>query len=268
MMDLHCGSDVSLDQLMGSFNHRIAELQQLMLTRGVQTSNYTADLGSLDVTVRALEQQLLKIKAHLKNDAEALSQAQTLIELSSQQQKKLQQIYSRLPSHLPGVDPVNMEVPYTSFHPPALENGNGSIPPSSTGTPANKEKKKVGPPPKWYLTSEEFASLSSYMRGRLTLDKVNGAIDEMAGFAEANAKLLRTKRQKLGDDIVERVLELREIAFNEAVKGKYFFLESDMRGQILKLDNTGKAILTILRHLGRLGEFRFGRQRAFTLSRP
>lgn len=31
----------------------------------------------------------------------------------------------------------------------------------------------------------------------------------------------------------------------EGVKGKHFFLETDIRGPSLKLDNTGKAILTV-----------------------
>lgn len=35
----------------------------------------------------------------------------------------------------------------------------------------------------------------------------------------------------------------------EAVKGKHFFLEIDMKGPTLKLDNTGKAILTVSNHL-------------------
>lgn len=39
--------------------------------------------------------------------------------------------------------------------------------------------------------------------------------------------------------------ELRDIATVEAVKGKHFFLESDVKGPSLKLDNTGKAILTV-----------------------
>ena len=39
--------------------------------------------------------------------------------------------------------------------------------------------------------------------------------------------------------------ELRDIATTEAVKGKHFFLESDIKGPALKLDNTGKAILTV-----------------------
>lgn len=39
--------------------------------------------------------------------------------------------------------------------------------------------------------------------------------------------------------------ELRDILKNDAVKGKHFFLESDIKGPALKLDNTGKAILTV-----------------------
>lgn len=39
--------------------------------------------------------------------------------------------------------------------------------------------------------------------------------------------------------------ELRDFAMTESVKGKYFFLETDIRGPALKLDNTGKAILTV-----------------------
>lgn len=39
--------------------------------------------------------------------------------------------------------------------------------------------------------------------------------------------------------------ELRDIAATESVKGKHFFLETDIKGPSLKLDNTGKAILTV-----------------------
>ncbi|CAM6119426.1 unnamed protein product [Calypogeia fissa] len=250
-------NDMSLNQLMGAFNHRIAELQQLILTRGGQVGEYTADLSALDVTVRGLEQQLVKIKAHLKDDAETLFKARTLIELSSQQQKKLQQIFADLPVQLPGG-----EVQHEHTPPVRSTTSNGvNKDDHSFITPVTKEKKGKGPPPRCYVSAEEFASLSSYMRGRLTLDKVNTAIDEIAMFAESNARLLAAQRNKLGEEMLLKALELREIAFMDSIKGKHFFTEADMRGQILKMDNTGKAILTVLRHLGRTAEVRVGRQR-------
>ena len=45
--------------------------------------------------------------------------------------------------------------------------------------------------------------------------------------------------------LCSNVQELRDIAMTDAVKGKHFFLESDIKGPALKLDNTGKAILTV-----------------------
>lgn len=35
------------------------------------------------------------------------------------------------------------------------------------------------------------------MRGRLTLDKVNAAINDMAAYAEANAQLITAPRKKV-----------------------------------------------------------------------
>ena len=45
--------------------------------------------------------------------------------------------------------------------------------------------------------------------------------------------------------IVQLLQKLREISTADSVKGKYFFLESDIKGPSLKLDNTGRALLTV-----------------------
>ncbi|KAI8572267.1 hypothetical protein RHMOL_Rhmol01G0184900 [Rhododendron molle] len=107
-----------------------------------------------------------------------------------------------------------------------------------------------------------------YMRGRLTLDKVNAVINEMSTYAEANAQLITAPRKKLSENMLDKALELREIGSTEAVKGKHFFLETDIKGPSLKLDNTGKAILTVLRHLGRIRETRIGHHRVYILLKP
>ncbi|XP_062088973.1 spindle and kinetochore-associated protein 1 homolog [Humulus lupulus] len=96
------------------------------------------------------------------------------------------------------------------------------------------------------------------MKGGLTLDKVNAAINDMASFAGANAQIIIAAPKK----------ELRDIATTEAVKGKHFFLESDIKGPALKLDNTGKAFLNVLRHLGRISETRIGHHRVIILLKP
>ncbi|KAH1068441.1 hypothetical protein GLYMA_03G031466v4 [Glycine max] len=84
-----------------------------------------------------------------------------------------------------------------------------------------------------------------YMRGRLTLEKVNAAINDMVSYAEANALLIVVPKKKLAENLWEKALEIRDIASMEGIKGKHSFLEADIKGPSLKLDNTGKAILII-----------------------
>jgi hypothetical protein len=41
----------------------------------------------------------------------------------------------------------------------------------------------------------------------------------------------------------------------EAAKGRFWFVETDLRsGSAIRMDKTGKSILMLLRHLGRLQE--------------
>lgn len=46
------------------------------------------------------------------------------------------------------------------------------------------------PLPLRYISQAELASVSGYMRGRLTIETVNSAIDDAASHSEANAKLM------------------------------------------------------------------------------
>jgi hypothetical protein len=43
----------------------------------------------------------------------------------------------------------------------------------------------------------------------------------------------------------------------EGVRGRFWFLETDLRsGTAIRMDKTGKSVLMLLRHLGRLQEVR------------
>lgn len=45
--------------------------------------------------------------------------------------------------------------------------------------------------------------------------------------------------------VLFQIQEIKEVARSENVKGKHFLLECDVKGPGLKLDNTGKATLTV-----------------------
>ncbi|KAI3498521.1 hypothetical protein L1887_34296 [Cichorium endivia] len=287
---------LSLDSLVSSFNTRIAELQDLVVARNskstlptkgsplgvkltcclysvwlVYPASSITDLSAVDTTLKAMEHQLQQIKNHLREETLAIPKAKKLIQASLQQQQKLQNMSAYAPSYMPERGKVIHQDNTTCSiieEPMKQDHSFGIQEPREEPAPLPKEKKGRGSPPLWYITANELDSLSPYMRGRLTLDKINAAINDMAVYAEANSQLLTAPRKKLTESNIEKALEIREIGMAEGVKGKHFFLETDIKGPSFKLDITGKAIITVLRHLGRLSESRIGHNRVFILLKP
>ncbi|RYR27283.1 hypothetical protein Ahy_B02g061619 [Arachis hypogaea] len=274
-------SGSSLESLMSSFNARITHLQELVIARNMFPASSMADLSAVDAAVKAMELQVQAIKDRLREETQAIPKTKAfillyylhkLISASLKQQKKLQNMSLHAPSQLPDrvtVSDSNTSrclLPEFSVQDPGLEALNLKV--NEEPAPLPKEKKGRSSPPMWHVTASELDSLSSYMRGRLTLEKVNAAINDMASYAEANAQLIIAPKKKLAENLWEKALEIRDIATMEGVKGKHFFLEADIKGPSLKLDNTGKAILTVLRHLGRINETRVGHHRIIILQKP
>ncbi|KAL1331269.1 hypothetical protein HN51_048538 [Arachis hypogaea] len=265
-------SGSSLESLMSSFNARITHLQELVIARNMFPASSMADLSAVDAAVKAMELQVQAIKDRLREETQAIPKTKKLISASLKQQKKLQNMSLHAPSQLPDrvtVSDSNTSrclLPEFSVQDPGLEALNLKV--NEEPAPLPKEKKGRSSPPMWHVTASELDSLSSYMRGRLTLEKVNAAINDMASYAEANAQLIIAPKKKLAENLWEKALEIRDIATMEGVKGKHFFLEADIKGPSLKLDNTGKAILTVLRHLGRINETRVGHHRIIILQKP
>ncbi|XP_078446242.1 spindle/kinetochore-associated-like protein [Wolffia australiana] len=255
----------SLDLLISSFNSRIVELQELVIARNMYPATSIQDLSAVDTALQTIESQTLAIMDRLREEREAIPKAKKLIEQSQRQQKKIQQILAHLPARVSENVNVVEQTPSRILEADAGCNFYNAPEQSST---VAKEKKGRQPAPRWYISSHELDSLSSYMRGRLTLEKVNIAINEMAAYAEAAASLVGYPKKKLSEDVWEKAHEMRDISQSESVKGKYFFVETDMKGPGLKLDNTGKAILTVFRHLGRIQEARIGHHRVIILLKP
>ncbi|XP_020247712.1 spindle and kinetochore-associated protein 1 homolog isoform X2 [Asparagus officinalis] len=274
----------SLDSLVSSFNTRIVELQDLVIARNMYPATSVPDLSQADTTLKAMESQIQSIKDRLQEERSAIPKAKVasplhhltaldsiwkIIELSLRQQRKLQQMLANVPSGMREAMVLPEQTPSRSLiDVPNYDHPYETLELKEEPVPLPKEKKVRSSAPRWYVTSEELDSLSSYMRGRLTFDKVNIAINEIATLADANFQLITAPKKKLTEDTWEKALELRDIATAETVRGKHFFLETDIKGPGLKLDNTGKAILTVLRHLGRIQEIRIGHHRVITLAKP
>ncbi|CAG7866080.1 unnamed protein product [Brassica rapa] len=263
----------SLDSLISSFNKRVSELQELVIARNMYPASSVPDLTAIDTALSSMELQVQSIKDRLREETEAIPKAKKLIEASLKQQGKLQKMSVYAPSHFPDKttmlnSDINRCLLQENVKKHEQSSALRSLRSEEEAAVLPKERKGRGSPPLWYITVDELNSLSSYMRGRLTLEKVNAAINDMASYAEANAHLISAPKQKLAENLWEKALKLRDIVTSGALKGKHLFLETDMKGPMLKLDNTGKAILTVLRHLGRVSETRIGQNRVIILMKP
>ncbi|TYK30703.1 spindle and kinetochore-associated protein 1-like protein isoform X3 [Cucumis melo var. makuwa] len=205
-----------LDNLIVAFNGRIAELQDLVIARNMYPASCLPDLSAVDASLKVMELQVQAIKNQLREEAEAIPKAKKLIEASLKQQKRLESISLHVPTYyqiLPErVSALNLN---TSLGSEAKTSGSelGSREAENVISVLPKEK-KVSSPPLWYITIDELNSLSSYMRGRLTVDKVNAAVNDMATYAEANAQLIGIPKKKLAENLWEKALSVPLLLFN------------------------------------------------------
>eukprot|EP00850_Spirogloea_muscicola_P019966 SM000203S06142 [mRNA] locus=s203:165401:167523:+ [translate_table: standard] len=314
-----------LAQLAAALNAQTAALKEAVLLRGAPPASAVWQLAALDASLCCLKQQYRDLQCQIRAEAQLIPQAQRLIEAASRQHARLEHIAANLPSRLPGGNTQRKTTRFQSLtqtrvalhhrhalkyadccriHLPLLGAGENDLEEGchvaavADSQAAQKGRKMANSLPRQYIGVDDLASVSSYMRGRLTIDKVNTALDELVTFAEATEALLGAPKRKLSKDALEKVVVLKEVAATEGVRGKGFLLESDLRGGLsLKLDNSGRAILTVslgvqvvtltpkqlnefhvssklramscqvLRHLGRITEVRIKSQRVILIQK-
>jgi hypothetical protein len=108
------------------------------------------------------------------------------------------------------------------------------------------------------INIEDYNQIPKYIKGRLTLDKINVAIESLNRLYVEKYNLMRQHPSKLTVEQRQRYYDWKEMECEE-VNGLYFITEADVKNSknnAFKLDPTGRAVLSMLRHLGRLKEVR------------
>ena len=109
------------------------------------------------------------------------------------------------------------------------------------------------------LTTQEFETLPKYLKGRLTISKINGLIQELNKIIQEKYSLLaKSNSAKMSLDQRQRYNEWKAAQYDESNR---FFSESDLKAKSLtvgpfKYDQITRNILTILRQIGRIKELR------------
>ncbi|XP_066394844.1 spindle and kinetochore-associated protein 1 homolog isoform X4 [Miscanthus floridulus] len=211
-MDADDGSRATppLDAAAAAFKSQVMELQDLVLARSMFPATALPELANVDALVTAMESQVETIRRRLQEELDAIPKAKKLVQRSLKEEEKLQHILANLPSGM-RKDAFATQLEQSSSR--MLPRFDSSFTEANEcdvkikDEPVAAPRKGRAPAPRWYISSEELDSLSSYMRGRLTLEKVNIAINEVASYAEANAHLVTCPKKKLSEDTWDKALD-------------------------------------------------------------
>lgn len=243
----------TLEQMAEIFSSKISSLKRCMELRGAASSaNCDSVLRSLDKELLEIESSLSSFQAHLEKEKKLLEQGEVMQDVANKFKERLEHIASNLPSHLPGVEKISQRVVLKEEV--ATENVK-----KPRKTRRAKDLSSEGGfefPKLAYLTVEEFDQIPKYIKGRTSYDQVNNAIDEIHKVITAKYKILRLPRSAMGEPVMKKYKAFKEAEIPD-IEGEYFFIDDDLKTYSqMKMDSTGRAILTMLRHCGRLREVR------------
>lgn len=140
---------------------------------------------------------------------------------------------------------------------------------TSTSAPSGADAAPLAPSqaPRRFVSESDFAAVPSYLKGRLTRDAVNAAIEELAARADDVSRVIG------GDRASERASHLHSTSntaaagwqllrrqHTEALRGQYWVPESHLRLKSpMEPGRQGRNMAGVLRHLGRCTELRVKR---------
>jgi len=201
-----------------------------------------------------METALDKLQAHVEKEKTLLEQGEAMKDIATKFRERLEHVAANLPSHLPGVE---KKAKRGSEDTEAAAKENIQKPRKTRRAKEVSSADNGSEFPKLaYLTVEEFEEIPKYIKGRISYDQVNNAVDEIHKVVAAKYKILRLPRSAMGEPVMKKYKAFKEAETPET-EGEYFFIDEDLKTYSqLKMDSTGRAILTMLRHCGRLREVR------------
>jgi len=208
---------------------------------------------ALNEQILEIEKQMAVLKERVAMEKKLLPRINEFKSLVLAQQEEFRYIQTHLPARLPGKAPEPLPVPLPELekiHPPAP-----LVEAQETVVTKKTDAKKVGsqPPTLSYVTVDELENTPKYIKGRLTLDKVNAGVDEVQKLVDSKYKILSLPIAKMNDKMLRKYKMYKDMETAET-KGLFFIAEQDLADttHIKQGDATGKAIISVLRHVHRL----------------
>ncbi|XP_041795596.1 spindle and kinetochore-associated protein 1 [Chelmon rostratus] len=244
-----------LEDVSHHIHDRISSLQRLLDLSVVELpQNKIQKLGqelfALERLLEEFEQCVCQQKEQLKH----------LKELQGSFQKDfedVQHLKDNIPAHMP-----RKKVP-TNGSEPLNQKDAADVQPAQQENVKKTNKSFVREME--FITLPEFESIPQYMKGRVSYDQLNAAVQSINTAVKAKYKILHQSVRTLNNH-ARRLHQRFKDQETKDTKGQYFVVEDDIRefAQV-KVDKRFQGILNMLRHCQRLRELRGGRLTRYML---
>ncbi|XP_044049671.1 spindle and kinetochore-associated protein 1 isoform X2 [Siniperca chuatsi] len=243
------GKMSELEDISHHIHDRISSLQRMLDLSVVELpQNKIKKLGQ---ELFALERLLEEFEKCVGQQKEQLKHLKEIEELFQKNLEDVQHIKDNIPVHMPrkkvpanGSEPVMNLNEAADGQPAQLENVN------KTNKSFVREME--------FITMPEFEGIPQYMKGRVSYDQLNAAVQSINTAITAKYKILHQSVKTLNNHARKLHQRFKDQETKDT-KGQYFVVEDDIREFTqMKVDKRFQGILNMLRHCQRLRELRGG----------
>lgn len=235
-----------LENISNHIQNRISSLKCLL------------DLSLMDspqVRMKRLGEELCALERHLERFESCVSEKEEhlkdLKELERSSQKYLEDVEhmkDNVPPHMPA------KTGSVSAKEPVMKQNDGV----QAAHAENSQKSKCVIKEMEVITMQEFNSIPQYMKGRVSYDQINAAVQSINAAVTFKYKIVHQPGKSLNTQS-RRLHQRFKDQETKGTKGQFFIVEEDIREFTqMKVDKRFQGILNMLRHCQRLRELRGG----------
>lgn len=232
-------------------------------------------VADADASVRSLERAIVRADEYVEAETAAIDELRRLEAVLVEQQRQLAHIEAATPLGKAAPRPLEPVRQQQQQQHQDQHQQPGRQQQAAAGGEAGREHEQQpqkqqrrgrhDPPLLRHVSDDEVAAVPSYLRGRLTGRRLRGAIDEINERMAAKYAIAGRPGSRVKEADKERWRAWRNEETAQT-KGRFFFADTDLAGaKHMRMDATGKNILNVLQHLGRLEPVR-GASRRFIVA--
>ncbi|XP_051540161.1 spindle and kinetochore-associated protein 1 [Myxocyprinus asiaticus] len=255
----HC----ELEEVTQHINDKISMIKRLLELRAVaKDPDKRGTLLKIEQEVSAINELLDRFERYVGQQRDLLKHLKDLVEFFQEDEQDVQHLKSNTPLHMPrrGQQAAHQEGGQL-----AVQSRQTDAPPAPQDQALPRKPQRNQIKEMEFINVQEFDSIPPYMKGRVTYDQLNAAVQSINTAVMAKYKIVHQSMKTLNN--ASRALHQRfKDEETKDTKGHFFIVEQDiLEFAQLKVDKRFRGMLNMLRHCQRLKEVRGGGLTRFIL---